>query len=252
MERFNQILRKVSRSHEILTILRAEIVEYMNENPFRFVEETNHEAREKICRARISKEIPLNIRIYAGEVITHLRSALDHLTWQLALINTDTPAKGTQFPIAAETKKFNSDQIRSLAESARSIIYELQPFHSAKPTTHPLWLLNKLANDDKHRLITVAYNHTQGMGIAKMPPTEKGDFEILSTMHEIHDGTEVWRIKYPDFKGDVGEISVVLFVGLCLKVEGSDQIMEIAGTLQLLGEHVETALKKFLPFFEKK
>lgn len=196
---------------------------------------------------KIANQIPIDLRIFAGEIVTHLRSALDQIVWQLALMNTHVPVNATQFPIAADPTKFNSGQIKSISKEAQDIVYKIQPFHSTEPLHHPLWILNKLANDDKHRLITVTYAHTKGIGIAEMP--ESGDFQITSRVNPIHDGSELWRIDYPDLTVRVEEIKPIVFLDLCLAIEGNNQILELIPTLYNLGVYVEGVAKRFEPFF---
>ena len=106
------------------------------------------------------------IVLMAGEALYHLRSSLDHLVNQLALVNN--PCFNIQdpgwiaFPICKCRDKFRSKAKRMgmeklLPSSTIPIIEGEQPYRrsvrSAKDDV--LWCLHELHNTDKHRLIPV-------------------------------------------------------------------------------------------------
>jgi hypothetical protein len=117
-----------------------------------------------------------------GDGVHNLRSALDHLVWQLACHNTGGPdlpgvsepeQRQVQFPIVdsptpaerANPRTFrevnprgNPGPLKHVHPEHRAIIYEHQPFGSrfdmSHGTIHPLIMLRRLSNTDKHRTIT--------------------------------------------------------------------------------------------------
>src|SRR6266536_2918274 len=97
--------------------------------------------------------------LIAGDFVSCLRSSLDHLAWELALLTTDTPSRDICFPICE--KNSLDTQIRivkstfGIPEGAVSLMKSLQPYNSgdAYKSTH-LWRLNRLWNIDKHREVT--------------------------------------------------------------------------------------------------
>ena len=44
--------------------------------------------------------VPVSWSILIGEILYNMRSALDHLVWQLVLNNEQTPGRNNEFPIA--------------------------------------------------------------------------------------------------------------------------------------------------------
>jgi len=54
-------------------------------------------------------ELPLNpkVPILAGEVIQSLRSALDYLIYDLAILDSGKPQDGTQFPAEGDPESFD-------------------------------------------------------------------------------------------------------------------------------------------------
>ncbi len=108
-------------------------------------------------------QIPHDARIFeaaliAGDFIHCLRSCLDHLAWQLALLGGDTPSRDICFPICE--KDSLDAQLRitrstyGIPDAAISVVKSFQPYHSgdAYKSTH-LHRLNTLWNIDKHRHI---------------------------------------------------------------------------------------------------
>lgn len=113
------------------------------------------------CRLHLKQigEPPLDEwAVLLGDVLHNLRSCLDHLAYQLALVHEPEkpPPSGTEFPIFIEREKFRSEdrgggryKIRGLNPDVIDAIEALQPYGSAQ---HPLWVLQQMSNADKHRL----------------------------------------------------------------------------------------------------
>jgi hypothetical protein len=98
-----------------------------------------------------------------GDVIHNLRSALDHLAWEIAVpsVRTRMP-RGVAFPIFFEETKAFKDVLKRLRSEFHALIESAQPFQSGD-LHHPLWLLDKLWNTDKHRsLHTADFMFSQG------------------------------------------------------------------------------------------
>jgi len=109
-----------------------------------------------------------NVALILGDAVHNLRSALDHLAYQLALLHTNgniAKPHRVQFPITDTADKFRQDCDRYMGEIAPLQIAEierLQPYHGTQglpesgwsgPYLHPLALVRDLSNDDKHRLL---------------------------------------------------------------------------------------------------
>jgi hypothetical protein len=94
------------------------------------------------------------MRIVAGEALYALRSTLDHLVWHLIEINGGSPKKGVSgFPIYDTVEEYDAGKAGKIAGSGKfvsDIIDRAQPY---KTGDIHLWVLNKLNNIDKHRLL---------------------------------------------------------------------------------------------------
>jgi hypothetical protein len=103
-----------------------------------------------------------------GDMAHNLRSALDHVACQLSIANGgDVECEQTSFPIFVDDAPGSRKQFARCAgmfsHLDRTIARRLQPYQTADPRTHPLWLLHTLNNIDKHRRLhvvsTAVYGH---------------------------------------------------------------------------------------------
>ena len=106
--------------------------------------------------------MPIDYSIRIGEIAYNLRSALDHLVWQLVIFNGREPSSRNEFPIY-----FREDQYAAYAEhklkgmKQRHIdaIRLFQPFQEGSVVGSHLWMLNSICNIDKHRHLNVVALH---------------------------------------------------------------------------------------------
>jgi hypothetical protein len=96
--------------------------------------------------------------VILGDLAHNLRSALDHIAWQLALLTTSNPSTQTAFPIFAATDKEKMSKFRIMTkdvlDEARPIMEALQPYHwGTSARANNLWILHSLWNTDKHRML---------------------------------------------------------------------------------------------------
>jgi hypothetical protein len=249
----NNILFKVARSHKHLIDLEEAWKKFMMDIPLRITKTVDIERKIVIVYVEEFKEIPLEIRILAGEVVTHLRSALDQMIWQLSLLFTATPPKATQFPIYESSKEFEKrglDQVAALNDELKKIILEMQPYNSTEPKSHWLWVLHRLANDDKHRFITIVATSTTGLG---------ADFLLDGMAMEarvgpVSKGSELFRLDYSGCTGEFQEnikvdVKPKISLNMCLELENDNTLRPLSRTIRYLGEMVENAARQFEPFF---
>ena len=116
------------------------------------------------------KPVPDEISLIVGDAIHNLRSALDHLMWQLVEAGGGTPDRNTYFPICESAQQYASAmgnrEIQKITPDARNIIASVQPYVTFDQT---LWLIHQLDIFDKHRLLltVVAAMDKWGVDAAK-------------------------------------------------------------------------------------
>jgi hypothetical protein len=109
-------------------------------------------------------EPPLDPRLalVLGDCIHNIRSSLDHLVAQLALLNnaTSVAIEKTAFPICLSPNDFKNATVRKVAPyisgDALREIEKLQPYSAGDGVQNILWVLSQLDIIDKHRLLIVA------------------------------------------------------------------------------------------------
>ena len=117
------------------------------------------------------------VGLLVGDIVYNLRSALDHLVYQLALINTGgnvARPERTQFPICDSRLLYEKAASADLAEVApdhKQVIESFQPYHPMEENIsvglyfHPLAMLRDLSNTDKHRFITPVLIPSTGLSL---------------------------------------------------------------------------------------
>ena len=163
---------KIRRAEsEIGSLARAEEA-FRSDADYEIVRaEFNPKSGKYVYRVRINITPDLDWGVSVGEIAHNLRSALDGLVWQLALLDTKTPASNTQFPIflirRTRGKRPGFEDagrryIRSLRPNHQAIIEGLQPYQRkfspmdvGRGRNNVLYLLHEINNADKHRLLQV-------------------------------------------------------------------------------------------------
>lgn len=113
-----------------------------------------------IYRCHVTRPIPDDLSLIAGDAAHNMRSALDHLAYQLVLLNNKTPSKRTAFPIfdtrptsKGARQRFQA-AIKLMRRDHQDAIKKLQPYLDKNdPGRLLLSAVNKLDITDKHRLL---------------------------------------------------------------------------------------------------
>jgi len=154
--------------------LHREIVAFAERNPDPKAEKFDQETGRYTLAIKLSEE-PDAERwgILLGDAIHNLRSALDHVVWQLVLLNEKTPGRHNQWPMCrsreqyVEARKRGRDSVkdeclRGVADKPLAVIDGLQPYRAgARMDEHFLLPLSPLSNVDKHQVIQAGFLGTQ-------------------------------------------------------------------------------------------
>jgi len=105
-----------------------------------------------------SEQPPPHLGVIVGDFLHNLSCVLDHLVWQLVLLNGKTPTRANQFPITRSPERFEEiaeDRLRGVAGEHRQLIEGFQPYlvEGGNPSEHHLAVLHELSNIDKHRFV---------------------------------------------------------------------------------------------------
>ena len=174
---FRGINAKIERARSQIAALCADIDDFCTTIRHSIVHEIDREAGEQKWVFRGAEpEVPIEWSIRAGEVLYNLRSALDHLVWQLVLANGHEPTRDTQFPILNEGEEWTSRTVKCLkgvSDESRKRVQFLQPFNpflqlpvdgALRPIDADVFrTLRDLCNVDKHRHLNLILAGTHGI-----------------------------------------------------------------------------------------
>src|SRR5881398_727199 len=87
---------KIARAREHYESYKDYLGEFLRSQPYAFRSELDPQSGEKVWRVHGKpKEPPPRLSLIAGDSLQNFRSALDHLAWQLVLINGCEPSCST-------------------------------------------------------------------------------------------------------------------------------------------------------------
>jgi hypothetical protein len=156
---------KIKRADHNIDRLNQLITSFLDVYGRNFGQEMNDHATEYIYSVNSPPLPPLDFRVRIGEIISHLRSSLDHLVWALVLQRHKSPTFRVIFPICEDIAKYRraikDGAIQGVSGSAQAIIERLQPYHRTRPASHPLAILHNFNNVDKHKLLLVVSSYTR-------------------------------------------------------------------------------------------
>lgn len=105
----------------------------------------------------IVKVLAFDAVCLAGDIIHNLRSALDHLAMQLALLGnpnlSDKELKQIEFPIAESPEKYENSKARQLNGIRTDAMHAIDRLKPYKGGNDDLWNLHVLDIIDKHRTL---------------------------------------------------------------------------------------------------
>jgi len=190
---------KVSRAAQELDKLKADVIAFLDTHPYMPRVHFDKQTRYLTFSVHVlSVPDPMwGVRI--GEVVHNLRSALDHIVWQLVVMNTGKPptVTKTQFPIFQHEAGFRDRGLKLLqgvSKDATDMIEAEQPFRTGEGIKSPRHL-HELSNIDKHRTLHVTGAMVHQFA-AEFPPLKQRvtiNDVTLSERGEIQQDTVLWR-----------------------------------------------------------
>jgi hypothetical protein len=152
---------KVRRAGKHLNELERKVRAFLDRHPERFTTQLDpYDFNYVFYDIAPNRAPPGTFGPVFGDVVHNLRSTLDHIAWNLALLNLrDTgrePYHETAFPLIRNFTDRSIDRFWRLTQDvlpdAIHDIIDLQPAHRENPDDHELAILDRLWNADKHRV----------------------------------------------------------------------------------------------------
>jgi hypothetical protein len=109
----------------------------------------------------ILPRLPFDAIATAGDIVHNLRSALDHLAYQLVIVGSGKePSRRVEFPIAKDFATYAAEKVRKVEGMRPLAIQAIDNVKPYKGGNEPLWRIHELDNIDKHRtLFSVAHDY---------------------------------------------------------------------------------------------
>ncbi|HEY3923420.1 MAG TPA: hypothetical protein VGL75_02580 [Acidothermaceae bacterium] len=188
----NGVRLKIKRADDHRTTLEHQAKVWVESQQHEIVHEHNRETGEHFYRVRLPAP-PDRWAIILGELAHNLRSALDHLVYQLVINNGVTPPDRNwlQFPIYSDAAKYKSalsdgrgKYLVGVTDDVRDRIADLQPGNRRKlypiVGSDPLEVLAALNDTDKHRIL-----HPCATVMTEIPPVTENVVTALDNITSI-------------------------------------------------------------------
>jgi hypothetical protein len=116
----------------------------------------------------VEEPMPTEMTLLAADLVHNTRVALDHVVARLKDHFGGDPGQGG-FPICMTDATWNErvakrgkgSPLYGLDQVAVEFVYREQPLHQGEPEADPLVVLNRLDNDDKHRMLHLAFAYPE-------------------------------------------------------------------------------------------
>lgn len=150
------ITEKVRRAKVHFDELETELAPFddPDTNGFVFKADIHDNGRKHVWRVKDPPPLGPQFASIAGDCVHNLRTALDHLAWQLVLANGGDPGKHIQFPVRANPSRDPLSIAGQVSEQALQLIKAVQP-ETGGNDGRCLYALNELDVIDKHRHLAV-------------------------------------------------------------------------------------------------
>jgi hypothetical protein len=248
------VIEKLRRSDEHLILLYHEISAYLESTPYGLLPDRDPYTRQAVVRFKVTKEPPLRLSTIVGDALFNMRASLDYIVHELVIRNGCGPTFQTQFPFADSEKTFLGEaygkgRLWGTSIKMLNVIDALQPYKiGTNFRSHPLWVLHKLQNIDKHRTLTLSAfvgARTRWMFMSNTLPLK---CHTVSSDTVIHDGDVVVKLPFgfkPDAKVQgriTGQVSFQDSVAKDLEIGIGLQVIR-----EMIGQKVVPAIE---PFFD--
>ena len=181
MTNFKGVHAKINRASDEISWLKRDMDRFCENIRQSIVHEVHKEAAKQIWVYRgETREPPIEWSVRLGEILYNLRSALDHLVWQLVLANEQKPGRRNAFPIVNDEGHWQNATRRLTGVTPRveAVIERLQPYTGGLGflfDVSKFWTLNELCNIDKHRHLHFMIGVSDGIARLSLEDENLGD-----------------------------------------------------------------------------
>jgi hypothetical protein len=178
--------------------LQSVAAQYLQRMPYTITRDEESDPFKVLFWITLLEEPPAEIALAAGDAIHNLRSALDHIIYEISAKFEVNPAR-TGFPLLMDEAEWEKrgnngrlhrgcglDRVRWLPPEAIRMIRNMQPWPRSEPFMPDLWGPNRqslrelhdLDINDKHKNLNLAVFHAEMVAIGTEEPSNIG-FEYV-------------------------------------------------------------------------
>jgi hypothetical protein len=181
---------KVARAQRHYAELEEALKVFFSTNPYKIATRRNNAGRIVYYLSEVT-DVPTDLTLIAGDVIQNLRSALDHLAYDLWAKESNGHGREDKiyFPIDKDGPSYNRNKAgrtQGISARSRGIIDSLRPYPGGNDN---LWRIHALNNRDKHRLLVTVGSCFQSMDLGAY---------MMASMRKMPDLPEDMRAHLPD------------------------------------------------------
>lgn len=242
---------KLDRAEEHIDTVRQTIVAFLKREPRPFGYRTETTTRpdksiECVLYAVVREQPPRTLAPMIGDAIHNIRSALDHLVYELASPSERNTGR-TEFPIFSDEgqfKKHSPAMLKGITGDARTLIQRVQPYIASNPPRHdPLAILKKLSNLDKHRLLVPMIAAVSEIDSMVASDNAEIRFEFLEPGPVEHDARIMAFTATPRDPSVEMPVSTQTALQIGLRDTGADDLrLEVIRLLGMLHDHVQRSV----------
>jgi hypothetical protein len=151
---FESAKLKVERANHHIRDAERQIDIFVKKNFHGIIRQSNTDSTVHVFTMAPQNQFPDGIGVKIGDAVHNLRCALDHLTWEVVGRDDGVQHDKLYFPTGKSGDDFVGacKGIKNISQKVRTMFMNLEAFIGG--TGEALYVLSKLDNSDKHRIIT--------------------------------------------------------------------------------------------------
>jgi hypothetical protein len=255
---------KLARAEEHMTALGEEWKAFSKDQSYEGVHEFKPGTRDWNTYLSLAKPIPIKLSTILGDALNNMRSSLDHLVCRFVEFHKGAVGRHHSFPIYGDGADYDA-RVNGISRkkgrpgpldgipaggAERALIEEAQPYQRGTNwREHPLAVLNKMTNIDKHRAIHIADSYPQATNALDLLTWIPDDAELIDHTliwqpgQPLVDRTHIARLRFSE-SNPATEVNITVTFPLALAFEdpepGTPQ-GSVADILEYVGEIVRRA-----------
>lgn len=159
MRELTEVRARLDHAETHMESISRTAADFLASKPYEMTMEFDQKRRVRQLVFRVRAEAPPALRHIISDMVNGIRSSLDHMVYELAIISgsdPDAPGVRTQFPIYEDRQNYEKARgkdLKGLDERFARLIDSKQPYQRGKVAgkRDPLAQVQWMSNLDKHR-----------------------------------------------------------------------------------------------------